>query len=167
MTSADLFCHPVPSMAFTTQRKLALCSACQAIDIPSLPTFTGFNRTQDAEPSPPIGQPHRRFQALRESALSCLLCSLLFKHLMQAATNARPGLIAYGPDLRPQLHSIPRDEDIVLLLGLSRSGWNDKEKRLYGLQACCGKLRSNFGLFASEGLNLHIVDSSFPLACWS
>ncbi|CZR68030.1 uncharacterized protein PAC_17929 [Phialocephala subalpina] len=130
---------------------MALCSVCQSIEIPNLPPFTGFNQKRDAESSTPIGQPHHQFQALRKSAPSCLLCSLLFKRFMEAGTKITRGVIGYGPDLNPRFHSIPRDEDIVLLLGLSRSGWNEKEKCFYGFQALCGTLRCNFGLFAAEG----------------
>jgi hypothetical protein len=137
---------------------MTLCSVCKAIDIPSLPPFTGFNQTRDAESSTPIGQPHHQFQALRESAASCLLCSLLFKQFMKAGTARSRGIIGYGPELNQRFHSIPRDEDIVLLMGLSRSGWNEKGKCLYGFQALCGTLRCHFGLFAAEGLNLLIVN---------
>lgn len=124
---------------------MALCSACQAIEIPSLPPFTGFNQITS------IGQPHRRFQDLRESALSCPLCSLIFSRFMEWATHQPRGAIAYGPDGNRSLHFMPQDKDTVLLVGLSRSGWNETEKLLYGFQALCGSLRSSYGLFADEG----------------
>src|ERR1700722_1984496 len=145
---------------FSANHKMALCSVCQEIEIPSLPPFTGFNQGRDAEPYTPIGQPHHQFQALRESAPSCSVCALLFKWIMKTGTERPRGVIEYGPDGNRRLHSIPRDEDIVLLLGLSRNGWNETEKRLYGFQALCGMLRCNFGLFAVEGLNLPIVNLS-------
>lgn len=77
---------------------------------------------------------------------------------MKIGTKQARGVIEYGPDGNRRLHSIPRDEDIVLLLGLSRNGGNGTEKRLYGLQALCGTLRCNFGLFAAEGLNILVVN---------
>lgn len=82
---------------------------------------------------------------------------------MEVATVTRPGVIGYGPDLKPKLHSIPPDKAVVLLLGLSRSGWSEKEKQFYGFQAFCGELRCNFGLFAGEGFNLLIIINFYPL----
>lgn len=131
---------------------MALCSACQAIEIPSLPPFTGFNQITS------MGQPHRRFQDLRESALSCPLCSLIFSRFMEWATHQPRGAIAYGPDGNRSLHFMPQDKDTVLLVGLSRSGWNETEKLFYGFQALCGSLRSSYGLFADEGFNLPIFN---------
>jgi uncharacterized protein (DUF2237 family) len=130
---------------------MALCSACQAIDISSLPTFTGFRQTEDSASSMLIGQPHRQFQDLRESAPSCPLCALLLKRLLSAATYPPTALRPYGPDGKPLNDVTPQDDDPVLLRGLSRSGWNEKEKRFYGLHAFCGKLTCEFGLFAGEG----------------
>jgi hypothetical protein len=75
---------------------------------------------------------------------------------MKSATERPRGTIEYGPDGSRSLHSIPQDKDTVLLVGLSRSGWNETEKRLYGFQALCGSLRISYGLFADEGFNLPI-----------
>jgi len=77
---------------------------------------------------------------------------------MKAATEQPRGVIHYGPDGKRSLHSIPQDEDNVLLVGLTRSGWNETEKRLYGFQALCGSLRVSYGLFADEGFNLPIFN---------
>lgn len=93
-----------------------------------------------------------------ESAPSCSLCALLLKRFMKSGTKQPRGTIMYGPDGNQRLPSIPRDEDVVLLLGLSINGWNETEKLLYGFQALCDPLRCNFGLFAAEGLNLPIVN---------
>lgn len=77
---------------------------------------------------------------------------------MEWATHQPRGAIAYGPDGNRSLHFMPQDKDTVLLVGLSRSGWNETEKLLYGFQALCGSLRSSYGLFADEGFNLPIFN---------
>jgi hypothetical protein len=77
---------------------------------------------------------------------------------MKSATERPRGTIEYGPDGNRSLHFIPQDEDTVLLVGLSRSGWNETEKRLYGFQALCGSLRSSYGLLADDGFNLPVFN---------
>lgn len=154
---ADIRNNPILLISSPPTYNMALCSVCRAIEFPSLPLFTGFNRMQDAKSDPPVGQPHHQFQALRESAPSCSLCALLFERFMKSATFQPRGLIELGPDHTRKLHSIPRDEDLVMLLALRRNCWNEKEKHIWGFQALCATLRSNYGLFAAEGLNLPIT----------
>ena len=83
---------------------------------------------------------------------------------MNAATAERPrGTLDYGPDGNRVLHHVPQDNDPVLLVGLSRSGWTETEKRLYGFQALCGSLIINYGLFADEGFNVPSLKTMFNL----
>jgi hypothetical protein len=123
---------------------MSLCSTCQNIDIPNFPTFEGFNSKLSAHGVGKISaQPHHAsFKDLKLSAEDCSLCEIFLRKFKEASAKDRGKI--YSRDLLP-------DETPVTLRGLSREGWSEDRKQLYGIQVACGSWFHNFGLYADEG----------------
>lgn len=120
---------------------MSLRTTCQEIDIPSLPTFEGFNSKLSPHSVGKIpAQPHHAsFKDLKQSAQECPLCALFLQKFKEASAEDR--VYASG---------LPPDEAPVTLRGLSREGWREDRKLLYGVQVACGSWFHNFGLYTDE-----------------
>jgi hypothetical protein len=123
---------------------MSLCSACQNIDIPSLPSFEGFNSKLSAHSvgKIPAQAHHASLQNLKLSAENCPLCAIFFQAFKEASARDHEKIYVFG---------MPPDEAPVTLRGLSREGWSEDRKQLYGIQVACGNWFHNFGLYADEG----------------
>jgi hypothetical protein len=123
---------------------MSLCITCQNIDIPSLPTFEGFNSKLGPHSVGKIlAQPHHAsFQNLKLSAQDCPLCALFVQRFKDASARDQEKIYTFG---------LPPDEAPVALRGLSREGWSEERKQLYGIQVACGNWFHNFGLYADDG----------------
>jgi hypothetical protein len=123
---------------------MSLCQVCQNIDIPSLPTFQGFNSKLSPHDVGKIpAQPHHAsFENLKLSAQDCALCALFLQKFREAVAEDREKIYAF---------ELPPDDAAVTLRGLSREGWSEHRKLLYGIQVACGSWFHNFGLYADEG----------------
>lgn len=137
---------------------MSLCPFCQAIDIPTLPTFTGFTKSlwpHDVHKVP--YQPHQpSLRSLKLSAPTCSGCTTLLDGL---SSGFRHGPIPHGVSLKhygakdfaTDYWDASNDEQPVVVRGLGREGFTDEKKQLFGLLAQCGSYLHEFGLFAEAG----------------
>ena len=110
---------------------MSLCSTCQNIDIPSLPTFGGFNSKLSAHSvgEIPAQRHHASFKDLKISAQNCPSCAVFLQIFKEASASDHGRIYTFG---------LPPDEAPVMLRGLSREGWSEDRKQLYGIQVACG-----------------------------
>ncbi|KAK1830907.1 heterokaryon incompatibility protein-domain-containing protein [Podospora conica] len=132
---------------------MAPCSFCKAIDVSTLPTFTGFNRNTGVRELRALpSQPHHpTFADLKISARTCDLCSV-FLAKIDIPPEPLPAGVAVvpwgGQGFVTDIPPISPSEGPIVVRGLGKDGWSKDKRLLYGLQVECGQgITCQFGLY--------------------